>query len=59
MIVKVEKMNMRQENYEEGQETKDMLENHIEKEPETMLIQLKEAIDDHRDIGLPKTLKEK
>jgi hypothetical protein len=27
MIVKVEKMNLRQENHEEGQETKDMLEN--------------------------------
>jgi hypothetical protein len=27
MISKVEKMNLRQENYEEGQETKDMLEN--------------------------------
>jgi hypothetical protein len=27
MIAKVEKMNMRQENYKEGQETKDMLEN--------------------------------
>jgi hypothetical protein len=27
MIDKVEKMNMRQENYEEGQETKDMLKN--------------------------------
>jgi hypothetical protein len=27
MISKVEKMNMRQENHEEGQETKDMLEN--------------------------------
>jgi hypothetical protein len=27
MIAKVEKMNMRQENHEEGQETKDMIEN--------------------------------
>jgi hypothetical protein len=27
MIAKVEKMNMRQENYKEGQEAKDMLEN--------------------------------
>jgi hypothetical protein len=27
MIAKVEKMNLRQENHEEGQETKDMLEN--------------------------------
>jgi hypothetical protein len=38
MIDKVEKMNMRQENYKEGQETKDMLKNHTEKESETMLI---------------------
>jgi hypothetical protein len=36
MLAKVEKMNMRQENYEEGQETKDMLEN--QKESETMLL---------------------
>jgi hypothetical protein len=32
MIVKVEKMNMRQENYKEGQEAKDLLGNHKEKE---------------------------
>jgi hypothetical protein len=32
MIAKVERMNMRQENYEGSQEMKDMLENHIEKE---------------------------
>jgi hypothetical protein len=38
MIAKVEDMNMRQENYKEGQETKDMLKNHIEKESETMLV---------------------
>ena len=44
MIAKVEKMNMRQENYKEGQETKDMWENQKEKEWEkdqTMLVQLK------------------
>jgi hypothetical protein len=39
MIAKVEKMNMRQEYYKEGQENKDMLKNHIEK--------LKEEMDDH------------
>jgi hypothetical protein len=59
MIAKVEKMNMRQENYKEGQETKDILKNHTEKESETMLIQLKEVMDDHRDISLPEILKEK
>jgi hypothetical protein len=57
MISKVEKMNLRQENYEEGQETKDMLEN--QKESETMLLQLKETLNDHRDISLPDILKEK
>ena len=35
MIAKVENMNMRQENYEEGQETKDMLEN---QKAETILL---------------------
>jgi hypothetical protein len=59
MIAKVEKMNMRQENSEEGQETKDMLKNHTKKETETMLIQLQEVMDDHRDISLPEILKEK
>jgi hypothetical protein len=57
MIDKVEKMNLRQENHEEGQETKDMLEN--QKESETMLLQLKETLNDHRDISLPEILKEK
>jgi hypothetical protein len=38
VISKVEKMNMRKEDYKEGQETKDMLKNHIENESETMLI---------------------
>jgi hypothetical protein len=59
MIAKVEKMNMRQENYEESQEAKSMLENHKEKESETMLIHLKEVMDDHRDISLREILKEK
>jgi hypothetical protein len=34
MIAKVEKMNMRKENYKEAQETKDMIENQKEKESE-------------------------
>jgi hypothetical protein len=59
MIAKVEEMNMRQENYKEGQETKDMLKNHMEKESETMLVQLKEVMDDHKNISLPEILKEK
>ena len=41
MIAKVENMNTRKENSEESQETKRMLENHKEKESETMLVQLK------------------
>jgi hypothetical protein len=62
MIAKFEKMNMRQENYEEVKETKDLLENQKEKELEkyhTMLVQLKEEMDDHRNIGLPEILKKK
>jgi hypothetical protein len=54
MIAKAEKMNMRQENFKGGQETKDMLENQKEKESEkaqTMLVQLKEAMDDHKDVS--------
>jgi hypothetical protein len=57
MIAKVEKMNPRQENYEEGQETKDMLEN--QKKLETMLLQLKETLNGHRNISLSEILKEK
>jgi hypothetical protein len=57
MIAKVEKMNMRQENHEEGQETKNMLEN--QKESEAILLQMKETLNDHRDISLPEILKEK
>jgi hypothetical protein len=59
MIAKFEKMNTRQENSEEIQEAKSMLENHKEKESETMLVQLKEVMVDHRDISLPEILKEK
>jgi hypothetical protein len=57
MIAKVEKMNMRQENHEEGQETKNMLKN--QKESETILLQMKETLNDHRDINLSEILKEK
>jgi predicted DNA binding CopG/RHH family protein len=59
MIAKVERMNMRQENY---QETKDMLENNKEKESEksqTMLLQFKETMNDHKDVSLPEFLKVK
>jgi hypothetical protein len=57
MIVNVEKMNMRQENPEEGQETKNMLEN--QKESKAILLQMKETLNDHRDISLLEILKDK
>jgi hypothetical protein len=54
MIAKVEKMNMRQENHEIGKETKDMIE--PQKESETVLLQMKETLNDHRDIKLSEML---
>jgi hypothetical protein len=62
MIAKVERMSMRQEKYEESQETKSMSENHKEKESEkaqTMLSQLKETMNNHKDVSLPDILKVK
>jgi acetoin utilization deacetylase AcuC-like enzyme len=55
-------MNIRQEKYEESQETKGMLESHKEKESEkvqTTLLQLKEMMDVHKDDSLPEILKVK
>jgi hypothetical protein len=57
MIAKVENMNIRKENHEEGQETKNMLED--QKESETILLQMKETLNDHIDINLSEILKEK
>jgi hypothetical protein len=57
MIAKVEKMKMRQEDHEEGQETKNMLKD--QKESEAILLQMKETLNDHRDISLSDILKEK
>jgi hypothetical protein len=57
IIAKAEKMNMREENYEESQRATDMLEN--QKESETMLLQMKETLNDHINISLPEILKEK
>jgi hypothetical protein len=57
MIAKVEKLNMNQEKYEMGQETKDMIE--PQKESETILLQMKETLNDHKNINLSKVLKEK
>jgi hypothetical protein len=55
-------MNIRQESYEENQETKGMLESHKEKEFEkfqTTLSQLKETMDVHKYVSLPEILKVK
>jgi hypothetical protein len=57
MIAKVERMNMRQENPEKGQETETMVE--PQKESETVLLQMKETLNDHIDINLSEILKEK
>jgi hypothetical protein len=57
MISKVKKMNMKQENDETSQETKDMVEPH--NEIETVLLQMKETLNGHRDTNLSEVLKEK
>jgi hypothetical protein len=57
MIAKVERMNMRQENPEKDQETEIMVE--PRKESETILLQMKETLNDHRNINLPEIFKEK
>jgi uncharacterized transporter YbjL len=57
MIAKVEKMNTSQENHEEGQETKNMPKN--QKESKAILVQMKETLNDHRDISLLEILKDK
>jgi hypothetical protein len=57
MISKVEGMNMRQENPKEGQEIKIMAE--PQKESENVLLQMKETLNDHRNINLSEIFKEK
>jgi hypothetical protein len=57
MIAKLERMNMRQEDHEKGQETETMAE--PQKESETVLLQMKETLNDHRDTNLLEILKEK
>jgi hypothetical protein len=57
MIAKLEKMNMEQANLEKGQETKITTE--PQKESETILLQMKETLNDHKDISLLEILKEK
>jgi hypothetical protein len=57
MIVKVERMNMRQEDHEKGQATETMTE--PRKESEKVLLQMKETLNDHRHMSLPEIFKEK
>jgi hypothetical protein len=57
MIEKLERMNTRQEDHEKGQDTKTMAEPH--KESEDVLLQMKETMNDHRNINLSEVFKEK
>jgi hypothetical protein len=57
MIANLERMNMRQENLEEGHETETMEEPQIELQ--TVLLQMKETLKDHKDINLSEIFKEK
>ena len=57
MIAKLERMNMRQENPKEGYKTKTMEE--PQKESENALLQMKETLNDHRNINLSEIFKEK
>jgi hypothetical protein len=57
MIAKLEKMNMGQEDHEKGQETEIMTE--PQKESEKVLIQMKETLNEHKDVSLSEIFKEK
>jgi hypothetical protein len=57
MITKLERMNMEQVDLEKGQETKTMAE--PQKESDTILLQMKETLNDHQDTNLSEILKEK
>jgi hypothetical protein len=57
MMAKLDRMNMRQENLEEGQETKTMAE--PQKESENVLLQMKETLNDHININLLEIFQEK
>jgi hypothetical protein len=57
MIVKVERMNMNQENHKVNPETDIMAEPH--KELEKVLLQMKETLNDHRHVSLSEIFKEK
>ena len=57
MIAKVEIMNMRQENPEGDKETNTMEE--PKKESENVFLQMKETLNDHKNINLSDIFKEK
>jgi hypothetical protein len=57
MIAKLERMNMRQEKPEKIQGTETTTE--PQKESETILLQMKETLNDHRNINLSEIFKEK
>jgi hypothetical protein len=57
MIAKLDKMNMEQENHEKGQDTKIM--EKPQKELETVLLKMKETLNDHIDTNLSEILKYK
>jgi hypothetical protein len=57
MIAKIDLMNMRQENPEEGYENETMEE--PQKESENVLLQMKETLKDHKNINLSEIFKEK
>jgi hypothetical protein len=57
MIAKLEKMNIRQEDHEKGQETKTMAE--PQKESKTVFLQIIETLNDHQNINLSEIFKEK
>jgi hypothetical protein len=57
MISKIERMNTEQVDPKKGQETKTM--EKTKKELETILLQMKETMNDHRDTNLSEILKEK
>jgi hypothetical protein len=57
MIAKIERLDMRQENPEEGQETETMKK--PQKKSENVLLQMKETLNDQRNIDLSETFKEK
>jgi hypothetical protein len=57
MIAKIDRMNMRQENLEKGHKTEAMVEPQIESE--TVLLQIKDTLNDHKNINLSEIFKEK